>query len=83
LSKAHVVVYSRPGCHLCDEAKDAIYNAGCNNDFVLEEINIETSEELLNKYRFDIPVVAINGDEVFRHRVNSEEFRSLISQICR
>ena len=78
MSKAHVIVYSRPGCHLCDEAKDAIHFAGCDDSFVLEEINIETSRELLMKYQFDIPVVTIDGEEAFRHRVNSEDFKRLV-----
>jgi glutaredoxin len=82
LSKAHVIVYSRPGCHLCDEAKDAIQSARCDDDFVLEEINIETSRDLLTKYRFDIPVITINGSEAFRHRVDSEKFRNLIREVC-
>jgi len=77
LSKAHVIVYSRPGCHLCDEAKEAIASAGCE-DFVLDEINIETSRDLMLKYQFDIPVVLINGVEAFRHRVDREKFRELI-----
>ena len=80
MSKAHVIVYSRPGCHLCDEAKEAILNARCDDHFVFDEINIETSEELLAKYRFDIPVVTINGNEAFRHRVNEEEFKALIHE---
>jgi glutaredoxin len=79
LSKPHVIVYSRPGCHLCDEAKEAIHFAGCDDKFVLEEINIETSRELLMKYRFDIPVVTIDGEEAFRHRVDSEEFKRLVA----
>ena len=63
MSKAHVIVYSRPGCHLCDEAKEAIQQSGCGDQFVLEEINIETSRELLLKYQFDIPVITINDVE--------------------
>jgi len=46
MSKPHVVIYSRPGCHLCDEAKAAILSAGCSDQFVLQEINIESDEEL-------------------------------------
>ncbi len=78
MSKAHVIVYSRPGCHLCDDAKEVIASAGCDNEFVLEEINIETSDDLLARYRYDIPVVLINGNEAFRHRVNASRFRELI-----
>src|SRR5687767_10994743 len=74
-SRRHVIIYSRPGCHLCDEAKAAIQNAGCSNRFSLEEINIESDEELLRKYKYDIPVVTIDGVERFRHRVNVAEFK--------
>lgn len=74
MSKPRVVIYSRPGCHLCDEAKAAIFSAGCDDQFVLEEINIESDEELLRKYKYDIPVIAINGVESFIHRVDPSEF---------
>ena len=50
----------------------------CAERFTLEEINIESSRDLLLKYQFDIPVVTIDGVEAFRHRVDSEKFRQLI-----
>ena len=81
MSKAHVIVYSRPGCHLCDEAKAAIQSAGCSDQFVLEEINIESDEELLRKYKYDIPVITINGVETFIHRVDPKEFSVRIKRI--
>jgi len=81
MSKAHVIIYSRPGCHLCDDAKAAILSAGCSDQFLLEEINIESSEELLAKYRYDIPVITIDGVETFIHRVDPEEFRTRITRI--
>jgi glutaredoxin len=74
-SRRHVIIYSRPGCHLCDEAKAAIQNAGCSDRFTLEEINIESDNELLRKYKYDIPVVMIDGVEAFRHRVEIEAFK--------
>ena len=80
LSKPHVIVYSRPGCHLCDEAKEVIRNSGCSDKFTLEEINIESDNELLRKYQYDIPVVLIDGVEAFRHRVNVDEFIKSIKQ---
>ena len=78
MSKPHVIVYSRPGCHLCDEAKAVMQNAGCSDKFTLEEINIESDDELLRKYKYDIPVVTIDGVEVFRHRVNHDQFKKSI-----
>jgi glutaredoxin len=79
LAKPHVIVYSRPGCHLCDEAKLAIATAGCDERFTLEEINIESDPELLRKYKYDIPVVVIDGVEAFRHRVDVRQFRTRIN----
>ena len=81
MSKPHVIVYSRPGCHLCEDAKAAILSAGCSDEFVLEEINIESDGELLRKYKYDIPVIMIDGIESFIHRVNASEFRTRIKQI--
>lgn len=79
LAKPHVIIYSRPGCHLCEEAKAVIQNAGCSDRFTLEEINIESDSELLRKYKYDIPVVMIDGVEAFRHRVDVNEFIKVIS----
>ena len=76
--RRHVIIYSRPGCHLCDEAKTAIQNAGRSDRFTLEEVNIESDEELLRKFKYDIPIVMIDGVEAFRHRVNVAEFVRLI-----
>ena len=73
--KPHVIIYSRPGCHLCDDAKASIRNAGIDDQFTLEEINIESDNELLRKYKYDIPVVTIDGLESFIHRLKPQEFR--------
>jgi glutaredoxin len=78
LTKPHVIVYSRPGCHLCDEAKLAIQRSGLQDRFIFEEVNIESDRELLRKYQYDIPVVTLDGREIFRHRVNTDEFKRLI-----
>ena len=81
MSKPHVIIYSRPGCHLCDEAKAAIQNAGCSDKFTLEEVNIESDDELLRKYKHDIPVIVIDGIESFIHRVDPREFERRLTRI--
>ncbi len=83
MGKARVIVYSRPGCHLCDEAKAVIENSNCSDRFTLEEVDIESDEELLKKYKYDIPVVTIDGVEAFRHRVDREEFESRVRNVVR
>jgi glutaredoxin len=76
--KPHVIIYSRPGCHLCEEAKAVIQDAGCNDQFTLEEINIESDSDLLRKYKYDIPVITIEGVEAFIHRLTPQEFKQKI-----
>ena len=60
-----VTLYTRPGCHLCDEARDAILRLrGEGSQFELEEIDIETDDELHRAYLERIPVVAVDGEPV-------------------
>ena len=73
-----VVIYSRPDCHLCDEAKQIIAAAGHADEYTLEEINIESDPNLINRYQHDIPVITINGIETFKHRLTVDEFQSAI-----
>jgi len=81
LAKAHVIVYSRPGCHLCDKAKAAILQSDCTDLFTLEEIDIETDPALLQRYQNDVPVVTVNGVEAFRHRIEPREFKKRLSEL--
>ena len=62
---ADVVVYSRPGCHLCEEAIEqiiALHEEGYRFD--LCEVDIESNELLLRRHLERIPVVEVNGVEV-------------------
>ena len=72
--KALVTLYTRPGCHLCDEAKRAMLAARCDGHYTLREINIDLDTDLTRRYGWDIPVVLINGIETFRHRLTASAF---------
>ena len=76
-----MTIYSRPGCHLCDEAKASILAAGCEDLFRLEEINIDDDEELQERYRYEIPVVLINGTKAFKYKVDAAEFRNKLRRL--
>ena len=76
--KTQVIIYTRPGCHLCEEAKEAMRAAGCGGEYTLDEINIENDPELLARYKDDIPVITFNGVEAFRHRVQPDEFAKVL-----
>lgn len=72
--KTVVTIYSKPGCHLCDEAKDALFSSRCRDRFDLREINIEEDAELFEKYKFEIPVIFIGDWKAFKYRITEEEF---------
>ena len=73
--KARVTLYTRPGCHLCDEAKGAMLDARCEDLYTLREINIDSDPDLARRYGWDIPVVLVNGIETFKHRLAPSDFR--------
>lgn len=80
---AAVTIYSRPRCHLCDEAKAAIEASGCAGEYTLEEVNIDDAPALRDRYGHDIPVVLINGVKVFKHRVDPQEFKRKLRRLSR
>ncbi|HVS83152.1 MAG TPA: glutaredoxin family protein [Pyrinomonadaceae bacterium] len=77
--KAQVILYTRPGCHLCDEMKGEILRAGCSELYALDEVNIESNPALLARYRYAIPVLLIEGVEAFRHRLRAADFKARLS----
>ena len=81
MKKSVVIVYTRPGCHLCDEAKETINEARAEADFTVEEVNIDEDPKLAELYGYDIPVVFINGVKVFKHRVEAREFRRKLRRL--
>jgi glutaredoxin len=65
-----VTLYSRPGCHLCDDARAALERVHARAPFALEEVDIETDDALHARYLERIPVVALDGDELFDYFVD-------------
>jgi len=70
-----VTLYSRPGCHLCEEAKAAIAPALREFGASLREVNIEADAVLEGRYGRDIPVLFIGARKAAKHRVDVEQFR--------
>jgi len=79
--QARVVLYTKPGCKLCEEMKSEMERAAVENLYSLEEVDIEKDAELFRRYRFDIPVLCINGIEAFRHRLTADEFRTYVTEL--
>ncbi|MBB4664019.1 glutaredoxin family protein [Conexibacter arvalis] len=70
-----VVLYGRPGCHLCDDARETLERLRAELAFALEERDIEQDDELHRRYLERIPVVALDGEELFDWFVDEDELR--------
>ncbi|HST39846.1 MAG TPA: glutaredoxin family protein [Conexibacter sp.] len=70
-----VVLYSRPGCHLCDDAREIVTRLRAELPFVLEERDIEQDDALHREYLERIPVLALDGEELFEFFVDEDELR--------
>ena len=65
-----VTLYGRPGCHLCDDARAALERVRATRPFALHEIDIDGDDELFKRYLERIPVVALDGEELFDYFVD-------------
>jgi glutaredoxin len=74
-----VVLYSRPGCHLCDVAREAILAQRERLCFEFEEVDIEADEELELEYGIRIPVVEVDGEEAFELTVDTARLARMVS----
>ena len=68
-----VVLYGRPGCCLCDDAREVLERVRARHPFGLQERDIEGDEALLRAYLERIPVVTIDGAEAFELFVDEAE----------
>ncbi len=71
-SERTIVVYSKPGCHLCEEAMESLREIQSEVNFDLEERDISDNERWLHAYFDRIPVVTLDGEELFEYFVDRE-----------
>jgi glutaredoxin len=75
-----VVLYTRPACCLCDEARQVLERVRRKHPFALTELDIEQDDALLRRYLERIPVVELDGLEAFELFVDEAE---LERRLCR
>ena len=76
MSTPTLTLYSRPGCHLCDDARVALERVRARAPFALREVNIETDDSLLRRYLERIPVIALDGCELYDFHVDETDLRA-------
>ena len=75
-----VTLYTRPGCHLCDEAKALIGPLLRGAGARLREVNIDADPILRARYDLDVPVIFLGARKVAKHRVDLEQFRRQLNE---
>lgn len=65
-----VTIYTRAGCHLCEQAEATLARVHEEVPFALERVDIEADDALFKRYLERIPVVAVDGEELFDYVVD-------------
>ena len=69
-----VVLYTKPGCCLCDTVKTQLRKLRAVQPFELREVNILEDREAFAKFHEEIPVVFINGRKAFKYHLDEATF---------
>jgi glutaredoxin len=73
------IVYTRHGCHLCDDAWALLQEEQRRHGFILESVDIDALPQLVSQYGECVPVVTVNGKVRFRGCVNRVLLQRLLS----
>ena len=73
-----LVLYSRAGCCLCEEMKDAIRQVAAKIPLELEEIDVDTSAQLREEFGDQVPVLFIDGRKAFKYKVTAKELEKRV-----
>jgi len=74
-----VVLYSKPGCHLCDEARAVVEAVCAELEEAYDEIDITTSEDLMRSFGEEIPVTFVDGRQHDFWRVDADRLRAALA----
>lgn len=77
---AHVTLYTRAGCHLCDVVKDSLARLASRAAFSLQEVDIDSDPALRQRFNEEVPVVFIDGRKAFKYHLDEDEFLRKLSK---
>ena len=76
-----VVLYGRPGCHLCDDALAVLERVRARTPFDFQTVNIEDDDALLRAYLERIPVVSLDGEDVYDYFVDEADLEARLGRV--
>ena len=77
---ARVTLYGKPGCHLCDDAREVIARVCADLGESFEEVSIDEDQELLAAYADEIPVTFVDGRRHDFWRVDEARLRAALAR---
>ncbi len=78
-----MVIYGRPGCHLCDQALMVIERVRARVPFELQQVDIESDDALFKRYLERIPVIEVDGLVEFELFLDESEFERTLANVKR
>ena len=76
-----LTLYGKPGCCLCDEAREAVATVRETVPFELEEVDVSLDPVLHRRYGERIPVVAVDGEDALELRVDPAALERLLGRV--
>ena len=74
-----VRLYSKPGCHLCDDTRAVVDRVCADLGTSYDEVDITTSDDLMNAYADQIPVTFVDGRQHDFWRVDEARLRRALA----
>ena len=78
-----VTLYGKPGCGLCDHAEQVLARISRRIPLAVDLVNIESDDDLLRRYMFEIPVITVDGAEVAKAPIYEHALEELIQALIR
>jgi glutaredoxin len=76
-----VTLYGKPGCHLCEQARKVVRGVQDQRWFELEEVDVSVDAALNRRYGERIPVLALEGEELFEYFVDGDALRRQLDRV--
>ena len=76
-----VTLYGKPGCHLCDDAREVVERVRAEHPFDLREVDVSLDPGLHREYGERIPVLELDGEELFEFHVDGPALAQRVDKV--
>lgn len=78
-----IILYSRKDCHLCDVAERVLFEELGKRRLTFRKIDVDSAEELRDRFGENVPVIMVDGLPAFKHRVNAQALNDYLEDLTR